>query len=142
MWLGAGTVLARVPGFDSDLPFALLFPPLGFITGIIFSGKLVGIERGRGFDRASLPRFAGRGAASGLLLSGIFVVAAALRAGDPWGDLLLFGPPLAIAGALCATGSLAIARWAERRALPSDSGHPAVAALSENGPPDPLRRGE
>ena len=54
MWLGAGTVLARVPGFDSDLPFALLFPPLGLITGIIFSGKLVGIERGRGFDRASL----------------------------------------------------------------------------------------
>ena len=43
-WFGAGLVLARVPGFHSDLPFALLFAPLGFVTGIIFSGILVGIE--------------------------------------------------------------------------------------------------
>ena len=37
-WFGAGILLARVPGFYSDLPFALLFAPLGFVTGIIFSG--------------------------------------------------------------------------------------------------------
>ena len=42
---GAGVLLARVPGFDSDLPFALLFAPLGFVTGIIFSGILVVSER-------------------------------------------------------------------------------------------------
>ena len=78
-WFGAGILLARVPGFYSDLPFALLFAPLGFLTGIVFSGILVGIEGRRGVDRTSLSRFAGWGAASGLLLSGIFVVGAALR---------------------------------------------------------------
>ena len=40
-WFGAGILLARVPGFYSDLPFALLFAPLGFVTGVIFSGILV-----------------------------------------------------------------------------------------------------
>ncbi len=57
-WFGAGILLARVPGFYSDLPFAVLFAPLGFVTGIMFSGILVVIERRR-FDRVSLPRFAG-----------------------------------------------------------------------------------
>ena len=27
-WFGAGILLARVPGFDSDVPFAILFAPL------------------------------------------------------------------------------------------------------------------
>jgi hypothetical protein len=129
-WSGAGMVLARVPGFDSDLPFALLFAPLGFLTGFIFSGILVGFEGRRGFERASLSRFAGWGAASGLLLSGIFVVGAALRGGDVWGEFLVFGPPLAIASAVCAASSLAVARRAERRELPGDSGHPAEAELT------------
>ena len=92
-WFGAGILLARVPGFYSDLPFALLFAPLGFVTGIIFSGILVVIEGRRGFDRMSLSRFAGWGAVSGLLLSGILVVAAALRAESLWGEFLVFGPP-------------------------------------------------
>jgi hypothetical protein len=130
-WGGAGGLLARVPGYESgDLPFPLLFAPLGFLTGIIFSGILVGIEGRRGFERASLPRYAGWGAASGLLLSGIFVVGAALRGGAVWGEFLLFGPPLAMASAVCAAGSLAIARRAERRELPGDSGHPAEAELT------------
>ena len=30
VWFGAGILLARVPGFYSDLPFA----PLGFVTGV------------------------------------------------------------------------------------------------------------
>jgi hypothetical protein len=106
-----------VPGFESDLPFALLFAPLGFITGVIFSGILVAIEGRRGFERTSLARFALWGAASGLLLSGIFVVGAALRGGDWWGEFLVFGPPLALAGAVCAAGSLAVARRAERGEL-------------------------
>ena len=114
---GAGTLLARVPGFYSDLPFALLFAPLGFFTGIIFSGILVVIEGRRGLDRMSLSRFAGWGAASGLLLTGIFVLGAALRGANLWGEFLVFGPPLAIAGAVCAAGSLALARRAERREL-------------------------
>jgi len=126
-WFGAGILLARVPGFYSDLPFALLFAPLGFVTGIIFSGILVAVERRRRIDRVSLARFAGWGVVSGLLLSGIFVAAAALRGGSAWGEFLVFGPSLATASAVCAAGSLAMARRAERRELPGPSGDPAEA---------------
>jgi hypothetical protein len=140
-WFGAGILLARVPGFYSDLPFALLFAPLGFVTGIIFSGILVVIEgRGR-FDRVSLSRFAGWGAVSGLLLSGIFVVAAALRGQSLWGEFLVFGPPLAMASAVCAAGSLAIARRAEKRELRGPSGDPAEAELTEDEKRELLGRG-
>jgi hypothetical protein len=135
-WFGAGILLARVPGFYSDLPFALLF------AGIIFSGILVGIEGRRGFDRTSLPRFAGWGAASGLLLSGIFVVGAAVRGGALWEEFLVFGPPLAVASAVCAAGSLAVARRAERRELPGDSGHSAETELTEDEKRELLGRGD
>ena len=142
VWSAAGALLARVPGFYSDLPFALIFAPLGVISGIIFSGILVGIEGRRGFDRASLVRFAGVGAASGLLLSGIFTVGAALRGADVWGEFLLFGPPLAIASAVCAAGSLAVARRAERRELSGESGLPAEAELTEDEKRELLGRGD
>ena len=132
-WFGAGALLARVPGFYSDLPFALLFAPLGFVTGIIFSGFLVGIERRRGFARTSLSRFAAWGATSGLLLSGIFVGGAALRGGALLSEFLVFGPALAMAGAVCAAGSLALARRAERRELPGPSGDSADAELLGRG---------
>jgi hypothetical protein len=131
-WSLAGGILARLPGIDSDLPLPLLFAPLGFITGIIFSGILVGIEGRRGFDRTSLPRFAGWGAASGLLLTGIFLVGAAFRGAPLWGEFLVFGPALTTASALCAAGSLAVARRAERRELPGDSGPPGEAQLTED----------
>jgi hypothetical protein len=131
-WFGAGTLLARVPGVYSDLPFALLFAPLGFVTGIIFSGILVGIERRRRVDRVSLSRFAGWGAVSGLLLSGIFAVAAAFRGGSWWGEFLVFGPPLTMASAVCAAGSLAMARRGERRELRGPGGNPAEAELTED----------
>jgi hypothetical protein len=141
-WFGAGTLLARVPGLYSDLPFALLFAPLGFVTGIIFSGILVAVEGRRRIDRVSLPRFAGWGAVSGLLLTGIFVVAAALRGESWWGEFLVFGPPLAIASAVCAAGSLAIARRAERRELRGPSGDPAEAELTEEKEGELLGRGD
>ena len=131
-WFGAGILLARVPGFYSDLPFALLFAPLGFVSGIVFSWVLVVIERRRRFDRVSLSRFAAWGAVSGLLLSGIFVVGAALRGASVWGEFLVFGPPIAMASAVCAAGSLAVARRAERRELPGPSRDPAEAELTED----------
>jgi hypothetical protein len=131
-----------VPGFYSDLPFALLFAPLGFVTGIIFSGILMVIEGHGGSDRMSLSRFAGWGAVSGLLLSGIFVVGAALRGASLWGEFLVFGPPLAMASAVCAAGSLALARRAERRELPGPSGDPAEAELTEDEKRERLGRGD
>ena len=142
-WFGAGILLARVPGFYSDLPFALLFAPLGFVTGIIFAGILVVIDGRRSFDRVSLSRVAGWGAVSGLLLSGIFVVAAALRGEAFWGEFLVFGPPLAIASAVCAAGSLAMARRAGRRELRGRSGgDPAEAELPEDEKWELLGRGD
>jgi hypothetical protein len=140
-WFGAGILLARVPGFYSDLPFALLFAPLGFVTGIIFSGILVVIEGRRRFDRMSLSRFAGWGAVSGLLLSGVFVVGAALREESLWGEFLVFGPGLAMASAACAAGSLALAKRAERRELPDASGDPE-AELTEGEKRELLGRGD
>ena len=140
-WFGAGFLLARVPGFYSDLPFALLFAPLGFVTGIMFSGILVVIEGRRRFDRMSLSRFAGWGAVSGLMLSGIFVVAAALRGETLWGVFLVFGPALAMASAVSAAGSLAVARRAERRELRGPGGDPAEAELAEDAERERLGRG-
>src|SRR2546423_13727970 len=139
---GAGTLLPRVSSFESDLPFALLFAPLGFFAGIIFSGILVVIEAGRGFDRMSISRFAGWGALSGLLLSGIFVVGAALRGAALWGEFLVFGPVLAVASAVCAAGSLAMARRAGRRELPGPSGDPAEGELGEDEKRDLLGRSD
>jgi hypothetical protein len=139
---GAGILLARVSSFDVDLPFALLFAPLGFFAGIIFSGILVVIEGRRVFDRMSLSRFAGWGAVSGLLLSGIFVVGAALRGETLWGEFLVFGPLLAMASAVCAAGSLAMARRAERRELRGPSGDPAEAELTEDEKRELLGRGD
>jgi hypothetical protein len=116
-WFVAGILVARMPGFFSDLPFALLFTPFGVVTGILFFGILVVIEGRRGLDRMLLPRFASWGAVSGLLLA-VFV--AALR-GAVGRELLVFGPVLALAGAGCAAGSLARARRFERATLPSPS---------------------
>ena len=130
-WVVAATVLARVPGVNSDLPLAFLFAPLGFISGIIFSAVLMATEGRRQSARMSLSRFAGWGAVSGLLLSGVFVIGAALRGGAVWGEFLLFGPALATASAACAAGSLALARRGERRELPAPSGHHADAGLTE-----------
>ena len=126
----AGTVLARLSSFDSDLPFALIFAPLGFLSGVIFSGILVAIERRRGLESMSLLRFAGWGAASGLVLTGIFVVGAALRGASLWGEFLVFGPALAVAGAVCAAGTLAVARRAERRELAGESGEQSEVGLT------------
>lgn len=113
----AGGVLARVPGFETDLPLGFLFAPLGFVAGLIFSGILMAAGARRGFERLSIARFAAWGAVSGLLLSGVIVLGAAVRGDDVWREFLVFGPALAIASAVCAAGSLALARRAERQEL-------------------------
>lgn len=123
-WFGAGIVVARVPGFFSDLPFALLFAPFGLLTGILFFAILVVIERRRKLDRMSRSHVAGWGAVTGLLLSAIFP---ALR--GEWRELLVFAPLLALASAASAAGSLTMARRAERRDLrgPGENGGTGTA---------------
>jgi hypothetical protein len=119
-WSGAGIVLAVVTGFKADAPFPLVFGVLGFIAGVIFSAFLALTEGRRRFDQMSLPRFAGWGATGGLVLSAVFAKAASLG----WGDVLAIAPTFALACAVCASASLAMARRAVRRELPDIHGIP------------------
>jgi hypothetical protein len=125
-WAGAGLVLAVVTRFQADAPFPLLFGLLGFIAGVIFSAVLALTDGRRSFDQMSLSRFAGWGAAGGLLLSAFFARAASLD----WGDVLVIAPTFALASAACASGSLALARRAVAGALPDISGDVAEAELT------------
>ena len=127
-WFAAGFVPRWVFGVYSDLPFPLLFGALGFIAGVTFSGLLVLTEGRRRFDQMSLPRFAGWGAVGGLLLSALFVRGASLG----WGEVLAIATTLALACAVCATGSLALARRAVRRELPDSRGDTAGAELTDD----------
>src|SRR5215831_1591528 len=126
-WSAAGFVPRWMFGIESDLPFPLLFGALGFIAGATFSGILVLTEGGRRLDQMSLPRFAGWGAIGGLLLSALFVRGASMGLGE----VLAVTTTLAVACAVSASGSLAIARRAGRRELPDSDGDTADAELTD-----------
>jgi hypothetical protein len=109
-WGGAGIVMAVVTRFTADVPFPLFFALLGFIAGVIFSVILALTAGRRSFDQMSLPRFATWGAVGGLAMSAFFARAASLD----WGDLLMVASIFVIASAVCAAGSLALARRGQR----------------------------
>ena len=125
-WSAAGMVPRWLFGFNADVPFPLVFGVLGFTAGVIFSGLLVLTEGRRTFDQMSLPRFAVWGGVGGFLLSAIFTRAASLG----WGDVLAIAPAFTLASAVCASGTLALARRAERRELSDGRGDRADAELS------------
>jgi hypothetical protein len=127
-WFAAGFVSRWVfgLGLDGDVPFPLVFGALGFIAGVTFSGLLVLTEGRRSFDQMSLPRFAGWGATGGFLLSALFVRGASLG----WGEVLAISTTFAVACAVCATGSLAVARRAMRRELPDGRGDSTDSELA------------
>jgi hypothetical protein len=127
-WSGAGIALAVVTGFEADAPFPLIFGVLGFFAGVIFSAFLALTEGRRRFDQMSLPRFAAWGALGGLLLSALFAKAASLG----WGDVLAIAPTFALASAVCASGSLAVARRALSRDLPDIRRDTAEAELTDH----------
>lgn len=130
-WAAAWGVAGMVPrwllGINADVPFPLVFAVLGFIAGVAFSGVLVLTEGRRRFDQMSLPRFAGWGAVGGLLLSAFFARATSLG----WGDVLAIAPTFALASAICASGSLAVARRAVRGELPDIRRNAAEAELTD-----------
>lgn len=122
-WFGAGVVmllglLLLTGSTGADVPYPIGFGAIGFVAGVTFSGVLGLGEGRRRFDQMSFSRFAGWGAAGGLLLSVIFVSAVALAEGPAFlSNLVFLGPIFAAAGAGSAAGSLAIARRAEDREL-------------------------
>ena len=127
VWSAAGSVPRWVLGFNPDAPFPIIFGVFGFIAGVIFSAILALTERRRGFDEMSLPRFAGWGAVGGLLLAALFSAAVSLG----WGDVLAVAPTFALACAVSASGSLAVARRAVRRELPDGRGDTPEAELTD-----------
>jgi hypothetical protein len=117
VWSAVGLVPRWLFGVNADAPFPLILGALGFVAGVTFSGLLGLTEGRRSFDQLSLRRFAGWGAIGGLVLSGLFAKAASLG----WADVLLIAPTFAVACAVCASGSLALARRAAQRELPPTS---------------------
>jgi hypothetical protein len=113
-------------GFFDEQSIPIFFGLLGFLAGATFSGVLGIVEGGRRFDQMSLSRFAGWGGLGGLLVSGILALVAGLG-----GEFLVLGPVFALAGAGCATGTLALARRAEQRELLDAGADVAEVGLNE-----------
>jgi hypothetical protein len=130
-WAAALFAVGSVPrwvfGINTDVPIPLVFGVFGFIAGVTFSAVLVLTEGRRSFDQMSIRRFAGWGAISGLLLSALWANAVSLR----WGEVLAIAPTFALACAVCAAGSLAVARRAVSRELPDSRGDTAEAELTD-----------
>ena len=130
-WAAAWGVVGMIPrwlfGFNTDVPFPLVFGVLGFIAGVTFSLLLALFEGRRGFDQMTLPRFAGWGALSGLLLSALFARIASLGGGD----VLVIAPIFVIACAVCASGSLALAKRAKMGELPDTRDSTTSAGLTD-----------
>jgi hypothetical protein len=127
VWFAAGSVPRWVFGVNTDAPLPLVFGLFGLLAGVVFSAVLALTEGRRTFDQMSLPRFAVWGAMGGLLLSALFAKVASLG----WGDVLALAPTLAVASAVSAAGSLAIARRAVSRELPDSRGNTAEVELSD-----------
>jgi hypothetical protein len=127
VWFAAGSVPRWVFGVNTDAPLPLVFGVFGLAAGMVFSAVLALTEGRRSFDEMSLPRFAVWGAMGGLLLSALFAKVGSLG----WGDVLALAPTLAVASAVSAAGSLAMARRAVRRELPDSRGNRAEVELTD-----------
>lgn len=133
-WFAVGLVPRWVFGVSTDAPLPLIFGAAGLIAGVVFSGVLALTDGRRRFDQMSLPRFAAWGGMGGLLLSAMLAKAQSLGRGE----VLALAPTLAIASAVCACGSLALARRAVRRELPGSRGDTAEVELTDQGERKPL----
>ena len=126
-WFAAGALPRWVFGINADAPFPLVFGVFGFLAGVAFSGVLLLTERRRGFEAATLWRFAAWGAVGGVALAAIFAGAVSLG----WRNLIVVAPLFAIASAVCAAGSLTLARRAEAGVLPYLRDGATESALDE-----------
>jgi hypothetical protein len=110
-WFSAGMAMFFA-GARADVPFPLAFGAFGFLAGTTFSGVLMLAERKRGFGQLSLPRFAAWGALGGLGLAALFGGAVYLSEGV-LAPLVATAIVFPLAGAICASGTLALARMAD-----------------------------
>ena len=95
----------------ADVFFPAGFAAFGFLGGVLFQALLRACEGRHRFEAMSLRRASGWGAASGLLLSGIFAPVAALAGENaPLEHLAFLGPVFALFGSLLAGGMLMLAR--------------------------------
>lgn len=118
-WFSAGMLLLLVVGPDAaDVPFPLGFGFLGFWAGLGFAGVLALLDGKRSFTELSLPRVGVWGALGGLVLS---LVMTAVVGTDAF---IALASVFAVAGALCATGTLALARMADEPPGLSDAVSP------------------
>jgi hypothetical protein len=131
-WAAALFAVGSVPrwvfGVNTDVPIPLVCGVFGFVAGVTFSALLVLAEGRRSFDQMSIRRFAGWGAIGGLLLSALWANAVSLS----WGEVLAIVPTFALASAVCAAGSLAVARRAVTRELPDSRGDTTEAELTDH----------
>jgi len=101
--VGGGAVMEIIDphGRIADIwPMVLGIP--GFFGGVLFAGVLAATERHRRFEELSLPRFGAWGAVAGAVLGGLGVALFGLG--------IQIVVPIALLGALSASGSLALAR--------------------------------
>jgi hypothetical protein len=87
-------------------PQTLAIP--GFLGGVVFSAVLAIAGSRRRFSELSLPRFAAWGTVAGVLLGGL---------GMALGAPAIFMGIMALGSAITASGSLVLARMAEKREL-------------------------
>ena len=127
-WGLAGFLLGLLMEFvDPNGEIADIWPAIfaypGFLGGVLFSAVLGVAGRHRRFDELSIPRFAAWGALGGLMVSLIpaaMVTLGLAEAAIPvWKISAALAVPCSVGGALAASGSLALARRAERRTLAS-----------------------
>ena len=115
---GASVTLWLVVGPDAaDVFFPAGFAGFAFFGGVLFSALLRGFEGRSGFDELSPRRAAAWGGASGLLLAGIVLAAAAAGETTPLEHLGLVAPVFALCGAALAAVSAALVRRAGDKAV-------------------------
>jgi hypothetical protein len=120
-WAPVGLLIGEIvdPDGSMDEPWVLVGTLPGFIGGVIFSVVLGIAARNRRFDQLSISRFGAWGAVAGLLVGMLpFVLGSVNPTLPTWLPFLIVGSITGMS-ALSAAGSLALARMAEKRALPA-----------------------
>jgi hypothetical protein len=139
-WGAGGFLLGTLMEFvDPHGEIADIWPAVfaypGFFGGVVFSVVLGIAARQRRFEELSIPRFAAWGALGGLLVSLMPAAMVAVGLATPnisiWKITAMLAVPLTLGSAGAASGSLALARMADDRAVRKASEDLAELGLTE-----------